>query len=120
MLGIEDALPQSDGREAYVVEYKPHEDAPVVWGRIVAWMDVERGTPYQQEFYDEDGEKLRRMTFSDTREVAGRYLPHLWQLEPLDKEGHSSTIAIDAIELDADFGDDVFTTRNLESRGRRR
>ena len=30
---------------AYVVEYTPHEEAPVVWGKIVAWIEMEHGTP---------------------------------------------------------------------------
>ena len=42
-------------RRVHVIEYQPHEDAPVVWGRIVVWVDAERFVPLQQEFFDEDG-----------------------------------------------------------------
>ena len=99
---------------AYVVEYVPHEDAPVVWGRIVTWIDAEHWSPLRQEFYDEDGVKLRRMDFGDIREVQGRWVPHLWVMTPLDKEGHETRIVIDEIRFDQKFDDRIFTTQNLK------
>ncbi|MCH2184536.1 outer membrane lipoprotein-sorting protein, partial [Myxococcota bacterium] len=43
LLGIETKVEGHDGRAAYVLEYNPKEDAPVVWGKIISWIDVERG-----------------------------------------------------------------------------
>ena len=99
---------------AYVVEYRPHEDAPVVWGRIVAWIETEHATPLRQDFYDEDGELLRRMQFGDVRETGGRYVPHWWVMTPLDKQGHRTTIHIQEIRFDEAFDEGIFTTRNLK------
>jgi len=103
-------------RRAYVVEYVPHDDAPVVWGRIVTWIDAERWAPLRQAFFDEDDVKLRVMEFGDLREVDGRLVPHLWVMTPLDKEGHETRIRIHEIEFDAAFDDAIFTTRNLKRR----
>lgn len=119
LLGVDPGSEASGGRRAYVVEYQPHEDAPVVWGRIVAWVDAELWTPLFQEFYDEEGEKIREMRFSDVREVDGRHVPHLWVLTPLDKTGHRTTVAVSEIHYDRDLDESVFTTRNLK-RGRAR
>jgi outer membrane lipoprotein-sorting protein len=101
---------------AYVVEYVPHEDAPVVWGKIVTWIEAEHWSPLRQEFYDEDGVKLRRMDFGDIREVQGRWVPHLWVMKPLDKPGHETRIRIDEIRFDQKFDDRIFTTQNLKRR----
>ena len=113
LLGIETEVDAHPGRQAYVIEYIPHEDAPVVWGRILAWIDVERGVVLRQEFYDEDGEKLRTMQFEDIRQVDDRWLPHVWRMTPENKEGHQTTIEIKDMDFDAEIQDDIFTKRNL-------
>ena len=113
LLGIETEVDAHPGREAYLLEYIPKEEAPVVWGKILAWIDVERGVVLRQEFYDEDGEKLRTMQFEDIREVDGRWLPHVWKMTPENKKGHQTTIEIKRMDFDAEIEDDIFTKRNL-------
>jgi outer membrane lipoprotein-sorting protein len=103
-------------QRAYVVEYRPHEDAAVVWSSIIAWLDVESGAPLRQDFYDEEGERLRVMRFSDFRPVGDRVVPHHWNMTPLDKAGHSTTIEIDEIQFDPEIKSSIFTTRNLKRR----
>lgn len=116
LLGIDPAPPGHEDLRAYVVEYRPHEDAPVVWGKIVMWIETEHGTPLYEEFYDEDGVKLRVMRFDDIRPVGGRRYPFVWSMTPLDKEGHETRIRVDQIEFDAQIPDEVFTKRNLTRR----
>ncbi|NNL67855.1 MAG: outer membrane lipoprotein-sorting protein [Myxococcales bacterium] len=117
LLRTEEAFESLDGpARAYVVEYRPHEDAPVVWGRIVTWIEAEHFSPLRQEFYDEDGEKLRRMDFGAIRETGGRHVPHLWVMRPLDKEGHETRIRIEEIRFDVEHDEVIFTTRNLKRR----
>jgi outer membrane lipoprotein-sorting protein len=113
LLGVDPAPEGHPGLRAYVVEYLPHEDAPVVWGKIVAWIEVQHGTPLRQDFYDEDGTRLRTMRFDDIRPVGGRYFPFLWVMTPLDQKGHETSIRIHSIEFDADIDATVFTKRNL-------
>ena len=116
LLGIEPATNGTDGLRAFVVEYLPHDDAPVVWGRIVGWIATERCVPLREEFFDEQGVKLRVMRFDDVRRVEGRPVPHLWEMTPLDKPGHRTTIRIHRISFDAAFDDDIFTKRQLRKR----
>jgi outer membrane lipoprotein-sorting protein len=116
LLGVDPGTSGEVDRRAYVVEYRPHEDTAVVWGRIVAWLDVESGAPLRQDFFDEEGARLRVMRFSDYRQVGKRYVPHVWSMTPLDKEGHSTTIDVEKIEYDIEIDADVFTTRNLKRR----
>lgn len=116
LLGVDPAPEGHEGLRAYVVEYVPHEDAPVVWGRIVTWIEVEHGTPLRQEFYDEGGEKLRLMTFGEIAEVEGRHYPLSWTMRPLDKEGHETRIRVREVRFDAEIEDRVFTKRNLTKR----
>lgn len=113
LLGLDPAPKGHPDHAAYVVEYRPHEDAAVVWGRIVTWIDVERGTPLRQEFYDEDGEKLRLMEFGDIRLVGDRHYPHRWSMRPLDKQGHETRIVVREVRFDVELDDQIFTKRAL-------
>ena len=118
LLRVEESFRGLDGRprRAYVVEYRPHEDTPVVWGKIVAWIDAEHFSPLRQEFHDEEGVLLRRMDFGDIDEEDDRHVPHLWVMTPLDKEGHQTRIRIHEIDFDETLDDGIFTTRNLKRR----
>jgi len=116
LLGFDPGTNGNVDRPAYVVEYKPNEDAAVVWGSIVGWLDVETGAPLRQDFFDEDGERMRVMRFSDFKTIGKRHVPHLWSMTPLDKPGHSTSIEVTEIRYDADFDSDIFTTRNLKRR----
>jgi outer membrane lipoprotein-sorting protein len=113
LLGVDPAPEGHPGKRAYVVAYVPHEDAAVVWGKIVTWIEVEHGTPLRQDFYDEAGEMLRTMRFGDIEEIDGRYYPREWVMTPLDKEGHETRIRVNEVDFDADIDDSVFTKRNL-------
>jgi outer membrane lipoprotein-sorting protein len=116
LLGI-DAHPEgAPGLRAYVVDYVPHEDAPVVWGRIVNWIETEHYTPLRSDYYDEKGQRLRTMRFDDIREVQGRHFPYRWAMTPLDKQGYETTIAIDTIRFNEHFDEAIFTTQNLKRR----
>ena len=117
LLGVEDVELGGSVVQAYVLEYVPHEDAPVVWGRIVTWVDAERWTPLRQDFFDEDGERLRTMRFGEIKFVDGRHFPHEWSMTPLDKEGYETSLRIEEIRFDPDLDAEIFTKRHL-TRGR--
>jgi len=112
-LGVDPEFPGAQDGRAYGIAYVPHEDAPVVWGRIESWIDAERLAPLRQEFFDEGGAKLRRMDFGEIRDVQGRPYPHHWKMVPLDKEGHATEIEVEEIRFDESFDDAIFTKRNL-------
>ena len=114
LLGIEDTVKNHPDREAYVVEYIPHEDTPVVWGKIIAWIDTERDVTLRQEFYDEDDVLIRTMQYQEIQPVGKRWVSHLWILTPEQKEGHETQVRIKRIEFDAEIDDTVFTKRNLK------
>jgi len=114
LLGIELSVDPGGDRRAYVLQYTPREEAAVVWGRIVAWIDIETHAPLRQEFFDEDGAKLRVLVFSDHREIDGRSVPHHWSLTPLEKPGHSTVIEVEEIRFDVEIDDRIFTKRHLE------
>lgn len=104
-----------DKVNCYKVELIPKPDAPVVWDRIIIWVNPENYAPYQQDFFDSHGMKVRTMKFSHYKEIDGRTYPMVQTLTPLNKEGHSTTIITRAIRFNIPIDQNVFTIKNLET-----
>lgn len=98
------------------VEMTPHEDAPVVWGRLVMAVRSSDLLPVWIRYFDEDGIEQRIMRFSDYRELGGRTVPAEMVIEPFDEEGSTSVRYLEA-RFDLELEDDLFTLRSLRSGG---
>ena len=73
-----------DGVEVYEIDLRPHEDAPVVWGRILYQIRQDDLMPVWSRFYDEHGELKRTMRFSDYQIMGNRMVPARMTLVPAD------------------------------------
>jgi outer membrane lipoprotein-sorting protein len=106
-----------DGVTAYLLELRPKPEAPVVFAKLELYIEKARYAPLLYVYYDEPEpgrlEALRRLRFSDVRDVQGRPLPHVWEMTPLDKEGHSTRVTLEEAELDQPLADSLFTQENL-------
>ena len=103
-----------EGRPTYQVEAIPKPDAAVVWGKIVYWVRKGDFIPVKEEFYDERGELVRVMTFSDVRAIGGRTIPTRWEIRPVAKPENATTLLLKAAEYDRPIDPEVFTQRRLE------
>ncbi len=118
---MEDYLPRllendPEKPELYLIELTPREQAPTVWGRIVLEIQRRDLMPQRETYYDEKGRKMRRIEFSDVRDLGGRQIPATMELIPLNKEGHRTIIRYLEAGFDEKLAGDVFTLRNLRKR----
>ena len=102
------------GRDAYKIECKAKPDAPVVWGKLILWVDKENTLPMRQEYFDEKGTKIKYMEFTEVVKANDRLIPSRWTMVPLNKKGHKTTYKLSFIEFNVDIPERVFTLRNLE------
>ena len=101
----------------YFVTLTPREQTVTVWGKIEYVISKEPLLPVAQIFYDDDGEMIRRLSFSDPKEFDGKLMPSVLEMRPLKKEGHRTVIIYDAIKFDSgDVTEQTFSMRNLKSR----
>jgi outer membrane lipoprotein-sorting protein len=103
-----------EGQAMYQVEAIAKPEAAVVWGRILYWVKKSDFVPLKQEFYDERGELVRTMNFSDVRSVGGRRLPTRWEMRPQGKPGNVTTIVLKNAVYDEPIAAEVFSQRNLQ------
>ena len=100
----------------FSLELLPHEEAAVVWGKII--MKVARSSylPTEVEYFDEDGVLARVLHYQKVKRFGDRLYPSLWIMEPKteDKAGHQTIFRVDAAEFDLQIDDQYFTKRALK------
>ncbi|NQY12040.1 MAG: outer membrane lipoprotein-sorting protein [Flavobacteriales bacterium] len=103
-----------DGRICYQIELIPKEDAPVVWGKLLLWIDKADYIQMMSKMYDEDGYLVNTMRGYDIKEIGGRTLPTKLEMIPADEEGHKTVIEYKSMEFDIDIADEFFSIQNMK------
>jgi outer membrane lipoprotein-sorting protein len=110
-------LEYDENETQHFITLTPKEETVTVWGKIEYIISKTPLLPVAQIFYDDDGEKVRRMTFSEPREFDGVLMPSVLEMQPLNKEGHKTRIIYEDITFNVpEIGEGTFSMRNLKSR----
>ncbi len=104
-----------DNRDCFVIEMIATEDADVIWGKQIRWVDRENFLFLKAELYDEDGYLIRTETGSDIRMMDGRLIPSRLELIPAEDEGNRTVIQIDKITFNPEIADSFFSIQNMKS-----
>jgi len=108
-----DATETVGGVETYRVISIPRPEAAVVWGKIVYRVRKNDLMPLSQQYFDERGELIKELVFSDTRDMDGRRVPSRWVMKPAQKPGSQTEIRINSLRFDRPIPESTFTLRNL-------
>ncbi len=100
-------------RKCFKIEMIPKEDAAVVWGKLITWIDQKDFMQLRVEFYDEFDELVNVMTGSEIKMIGGRLLPTKMEMVPADKEGHKTVIIYEDIIFDTPIKDNFFSLANM-------
>jgi len=99
----------------YYINCIPREDLAVVWGNIVIAVNKADSLPVWQKYYDEKGELMRVMRYSEVTMLGGRRIPAVMEVIPEHKEGHRTIVRYLQAEFDVLLEEDTFTLRNLRA-----
>ncbi|MDX1429030.1 MAG: outer membrane lipoprotein-sorting protein [Rhodothermales bacterium] len=102
-----------EGHEAYQIELIPKPSAAVAWDRLVEWIRVDDFVPLRAEYFNERGERVRTMLFSNVREMGGREIPARMELIEEKKEGRRTILDLEDVRFDERIPGSVFTQQNL-------
>jgi len=108
-LGDEDI----NGITCWKLELDPKPEAPVVWGKIISWIDKE----YNQlkvEYYDEDGYLVNIMNQTDIKKMDDREIPTHLEMIPADEEGKKTVINILSASFDNPIPENFFSQQNMQ------
>lgn len=91
------------------IEARPKPDAPVVWGRLVYDVDLERVVPRSVDYFDEKGVLVRQVLFDRVARVGERWVPLRMRVVPVDKPEESTEIVYETLAFDEPMPADRFS-----------
>ena len=101
------------GRDAWVLELIPKPDTPIVYGKVLMWVDKEHYIQLKVENYDQRDELANTIEFSEIGEMGGRTFPAKMTLTPADKTDHQTVMEYQKLEFDVDLSESFFTQQNM-------
>ena len=104
-----------NGYECYKIELIPHEDAPVVWGKILTWVSVKELYFLRNEYYDEDGSLVNTETMSNIRNVGDRSIPTKFMVVPEDEKENFTVMEFENIRFNIPIDDGFFSIQNMKN-----
>lgn len=103
-----------EGRACWKIELIPHEEAAVVWGKVITWIDKKDYLELKTEFYDEDGFLVNTMLGKNIKTMGGKLLPSRLEVIPADEEGNKTVLEYLWIEFDKPMEDAFFSVQNMK------
>jgi outer membrane lipoprotein-sorting protein len=103
-----------EGRLCYRIKMTAREDAAVIWGHQVRWIDKKDFLFMKAELYDEYGYLVRTENGSNIKEMDGRLIPTRIEMIPEEEEGHKTILIIRNIRFNEDIPDSFFSQQNMK------
>jgi len=97
-----------DGLDCWIIELIPNEDAAVVWGKLMMWIDKRDYMQLKTQFFDEYDEMASIMTGKAIKSFDGKKLPAIIEFVPLDKEGNKTIVERLVWKFDIDINERFF------------
>jgi len=89
-------------------------DAPVVWGKIIIYIDKTEYNQHLVYYYDEDDFLINTMVLSDIKSMGGRVIPTHLEMIPADEPDHKTVIEYLKMEFDLDLEQKFFSQQNMK------
>lgn len=103
-----------NGLSCYKIELVPKPDAPVVWGKVLAYIDKKEYNQLLVKYYDEEEELINTLVLSDIRNMDGRMLPTKLEMIPADNPRQKTVIEYQNLEFDIGLKPDFFSMQNMK------
>ncbi|MFQ5623593.1 MAG: outer membrane lipoprotein-sorting protein [Paracoccaceae bacterium] len=108
------ARQSSGGHRVFVIEAVPKRGKPIVWGKQVVGVRDD-GVLMFEEFYDQRGRLVRKMTTDRIGVLGGRPYPVVLTMRTIAKKGQFTRITTKSAEFGIPLPAWVFTKSNLQN-----
>jgi hypothetical protein len=92
----------------------PKPDAPVVWGKLQLWIEPTKAVLLAQDFYTENGEKVKELRGTRVKAFGSHTLASLLTMKTLKKNTSTTLEYLDA-KFDGAIDKNVFTQSRLQA-----
>lgn len=109
-----DGEEQIAGKECYRIKMTAKEEAAVIWGKQLRWIDKRDYLTLKTELYDEEGVLVRTETGSEMKIMDGRLIPTKIELLPADEPGNRTVVVIREIKFNIPIEESFFSQQNMK------
>ncbi|GCC50413.1 outer membrane lipoprotein-sorting protein [Chryseotalea sanaruensis] len=102
-------------RSCYIIQMIPKQDAAVVWGKLIVFIDKKDLLELHCRFYDEEGELINTMNAYDITEMDGRLIPTRIEMIPSGKNNQKTEIIYKKVLFNRPIDDSFFTLDKMRS-----
>lgn len=110
-----EATESIEGHECWKIKLLAKEDADVLWGHQVWWIDKKEFITLKAELYDEDGFLVRSEKASELQIMDGRLIPTLIELVPAENEGYKTIVRIVEMKFNLKIEESFFSQQNMKT-----
>ncbi len=103
-----------DGHKTWKIVLTPKENAAVIWGKIILWIDKEEYNQLRGEYYDEDNFLINKLISSKIKEFDGRKIPSHIEFIPEDNPGNKTLIDYLDLNFRIKIPEKYFTTAYMK------
>jgi outer membrane lipoprotein-sorting protein len=103
-----------DGRVCFKIKMVAKEDAAVIWGHQVRWIDTKDFLFLRSELYDEDGYLVRTELGREIKMMDGRLIPTRLELIPAEEEEQMTIIEIKEITFNPPIKESFFSQQSMK------
>jgi outer membrane lipoprotein-sorting protein len=103
------------GRDCYKIKMVAKEDAAVIWGHQVRWVDKKDFLVLKAELFDEDGILVRTESGSDIKTMDGRIIQTKIELVPADEPGNKTVVIIKDMKFNIPVQESFFSQQNMKN-----
>ena len=103
-----------EDRLCYKIKMVAKEDAAVIWGHQIRWIDKKDFLFLKSELYDEDGYLIRTELGKEIKSMGGRLIPTFLEIIPEEEEGQLTIVEIKEIEFNTPIKDSFFSQQNMK------
>ena len=103
------------GRLCHRIKLTAREDAGVLWGSQIWWVDKNDFIIMKVELYDEDGYLVRTERGADLKIMDGRLIPSTIELVPAEEEGKKTILKILEVKFNIAIEESFFSQQNMKS-----
>jgi hypothetical protein len=106
---------EKEGIPVYEITLTPKPEAPVVWSQVVLTVRAEDEMPLWQVYYGDGLQPIRKLIFSDVKELGGRRFPTRLKMTVMEKPEEFTELIYEAMAFDIDLDDRFFSLSRLRA-----
>lgn len=102
-------------RPCYIIEMTTKEDAAIVWGKVITYIDKQDYLQLKNRFFDEDGFLVNIMTGQKVEKMDDRMVVTVLQMVPADEPGQMTEIIYNKLDFNIPVETSFFSLQNMKN-----